>query len=70
MLDSVVMEKILRTLTECFTYVVVSIEKVKDTHTMLIDELQNSLSVHEQKIKRMDREEDQVLRVVVGDKRL
>ncbi|KAK5824484.1 hypothetical protein PVK06_019259 [Gossypium arboreum] len=69
-LDSIVVKKILRTLTECFTYVVISIEEVKDTRTMSIDELQNSLFVHEQKFKRMDREEYQVLRVVVGDERL
>lgn len=47
--DSKIVEKILRTLTERFTYVVVSIEESYDTDNMLIDELQSSLVVHEQK---------------------
>ena len=38
--------------TEKFTYVVVSIEKSKDTDNMSIDELQSSLVVHEQKLRR------------------
>ncbi|XP_020267042.1 uncharacterized protein LOC109842597 [Asparagus officinalis] len=50
--DSKVVEKVLRTLTERFTYVVVSIEESKDTGSMSIDELQSSLVVHEQKFKR------------------
>lgn len=47
MLDSRIVEKILRTLTERFTYVVVSIEESKDIDNMSIDELQSSLVVHE-----------------------
>ncbi|XP_047306156.1 uncharacterized protein LOC124909530 [Impatiens glandulifera] len=61
--DSKVVEKILRTLTERFTYVVISIEEVRDTTTMSIDELQSSLAVHEQKFKKMNVEEDHALRV-------
>lgn len=62
--DSKVVEKILRTLTERFTYVVVSIEESKDTDTLSIDELQNSLAVHEQKFHRLNREEeDQALKI-------
>ena len=38
----------MHTLTEKFTYVVVSIEKFKDTDNMSIDELLSSLVVHEQ----------------------
>lgn len=62
--DSKIVEKILRTLTEKFTYVVVSIEEAKDTDNISIDELQSSLVVHEQKFRRVNNEdEDQVLKV-------
>ena len=56
--DSKIVEKILRTLTDKFTYVVVSIEESKDTRDMSIDKLQSSLSVHEQKFKRTPLEEE------------
>ncbi|XP_022641626.1 uncharacterized protein LOC111242482 [Vigna radiata var. radiata] len=59
--DSKVVEKILRTLTPCFTYIVVSIEESKDTETMSIDELQSSLVVHEQKFKKVYQDNEQVL---------
>nr|KYP54646.1 hypothetical protein KK1_000841 [Cajanus cajan] len=52
MLDLKVVEKILRTLMERFTYVMVLIKESKDTKTMSIDELQSSLVVHEQMSKR------------------
>lgn len=42
-----VVEKILRTLNEKFTYVVVSIEESKDIESITLDELQSSLGVHE-----------------------
>jgi len=58
MTDSKIVEKILRTLTDKFTYVVVSIEESKDTERMTIDELQSSLSVHEKKFKKISHEED------------
>jgi len=58
MSDSKIVEKILRTLTDKFTYVVVSIEESKDTERMTIDELQSSLSVHEKKFKKISHEED------------
>ena len=45
--DSKVVQKILRTLTDRFTYVVVSIEESKDTESLSIDELQSSLVIHE-----------------------
>ena len=56
--DSKIVEKILQTLTDKFTYVVVSIEESKDTEKMTIDELQSSLSVHEKKFKKISHEED------------
>ena len=60
-----IVEKILRTLTDKFTYIVVSIEESKYTDTMSIDELQSSLVVHEQKFRRLsNNDEEQVLNVV------
>lgn len=63
MSDSKVVQKILRTLIEKFTYVVVSIEESKDTKEMTIDELQSSLVVHEQKFKKVNRDSEQALKV-------
>ncbi|RDX74343.1 hypothetical protein CR513_45924, partial [Mucuna pruriens] len=59
--NSKVVEKILRTLTTRFTYVVVSIEESQDIEAMSIDELQSSLVVIEQKFKRVSRDDKQVL---------
>jgi len=47
-------------LTARFTYVVVSIQESKDTESMSIDELQSSLVVHEQKFKKVCRDNEQV----------
>ncbi|KAH0708990.1 hypothetical protein KY284_010417 [Solanum tuberosum] len=59
-----IVEKTLRTLTDKFTYVVVSIKESKDTDNMSIDELQSSLVVHEQKFQRPSNDdEDQALKV-------
>ncbi|KAF2311985.1 hypothetical protein GH714_027668 [Hevea brasiliensis] len=64
MTDTKIVEKILRTLTGKFTYVCVSIEESKDTETMTVDELQSTLVVHEQKFKRVRKDdEDQVLKI-------
>ncbi|KAF2301922.1 hypothetical protein GH714_030433 [Hevea brasiliensis] len=64
MTDTKIVEKILRTLTDKFTYVCVSIEESKDIETMSVDELQSTLVVHEQKFRRVHREdEDQVLKI-------
>nr|ABD32432.2 polyprotein-related, putative [Medicago truncatula] len=57
-----VVEKILRSLTEKFTYIVCSIEESKDIDYLSIDELQSSSIVHEQKFKRRSSEE-QALKV-------
>ncbi|KAI3768676.1 hypothetical protein L2E82_19506 [Cichorium intybus] len=67
MADVKIVEKILRTLTERYTYVVVSIEESKDIEKMSIEELQSTLIVHEQKFKKGEREEEQALRVDAGD---
>jgi len=62
--DKKIVEKILCILTEKFTYIIVSIEESKDTDNMSINELQRSLVVHEQKIRRTSNDdEDQVLKV-------
>ncbi|CAA7040784.1 unnamed protein product [Microthlaspi erraticum] len=50
--DSKVVEKILRTLVEKFTYVVCAIEESNDIKTLTVDGLQSSLMVHEQNLSR------------------
>lgn len=66
MSNTKVVEKILRTLSERFMYVVVSIEESKDIDCISLDELQSSLAVHEQKFKKPDKGDDQVLKVTYG----
>ncbi|XP_023006004.1 uncharacterized protein LOC111498881 [Cucurbita maxima] len=48
--DVAVVEKILRSLTPKFDYIVCSIEKANNVEEMQIDELQSSLLVHEQRL--------------------
>ncbi|PNY15490.1 retrovirus-related Pol polyprotein from transposon TNT 1-94, partial [Trifolium pratense] len=48
---STIVEKILRSLTPKFNYVVCSIEEFNDVTTMSINELQSSLLVQEQRLK-------------------
>ncbi len=62
MKDVTVVEKILRSLTDKFNYVVCSIEESKDIDELSIDELQSSLIVHEQKFWKQNNE-DQALKV-------
>ncbi|GAU43485.1 hypothetical protein TSUD_91950 [Trifolium subterraneum] len=45
--DEMVVEKVMRSLTPGFDYVVVAIEYSKDTSTMKIEELQSALEAHE-----------------------
>ena len=51
MQDVKVVDKILRSLTEKFNYVVCSIEESKDIDSFTVDELQSSLIVHEHNFK-------------------
>ncbi|XP_017408775.1 uncharacterized protein LOC108321515 [Vigna angularis] len=48
--DKKIIEKILRTLTPQYDHIVVAIEECKDLETMRVEELQNSLEVHEQRL--------------------
>lgn len=61
-----VVEKILRSLTEQFNYIVFSIEESKDINSLMVDELQSSLIVHEQKFRRKNGEEH-ALKVSSGE---
>lgn len=68
MQDVKIVEKILRTLTDNFNYIVCSIEESKDINCLTVDELQSSLTVHEQKFRRT-RGEEQALKVEVEEGR-
>src|SRR5690606_18389794 len=48
--DVKIVEKILRSLTDNFNFVVCSIEESKDIDTITIDELQASFQIHEGKV--------------------
>jgi ribosomal protein L17 len=62
--QSSVVEKILRSMTPKFNYVVCSIEESNDVTTLSIDELQSSLLVHEGRMKsQQDHSEEQALKV-------
>ena len=57
MTDVTIIEKILRSMTSKFNYVVCSIKESKDIDELSIDELQGSLLVYDQKFSREDKEE-------------
>lgn len=60
--DVKIVEKILRSLTENFNFVVCSIEESKDIDSITVDELQASLQIHESKVIER-KSEEQVLQV-------
>lgn len=66
MSQTIINEKVLRSMTSKFDYVVCSIEESNDLNTMTIDELQSSLLVHEQRMHG-HRGEEQVLKVTHED---
>ena len=55
MTDVTIYEKILRSLTDKFNYIVCSIEESRNLDAITIDKLQSSLTVHEKKISQMQR---------------
>ncbi|XP_074588084.1 uncharacterized protein LOC141843983 [Curcuma longa] len=57
MKDVTIVEKILRSITPKFNFIVCSIEESKDIDELTINELQSSLLVHEQKLNQQDKEE-------------
>ncbi|KAL4295748.1 hypothetical protein GQ457_12G010900 [Hibiscus cannabinus] len=63
--ETKIVEKVLRSMTSKFNYVVCSIEEAQDTTDLSIDELQSSLLVHEQKM--LNPEEEQAIKVTYGD---
>lgn len=66
MQDIKIVEKILRTLSEKFTYIVCSIEESKDVGDLSVDALQSSLLCHEQKIMKHSKgstSNEQVLKI-------
>ncbi|KHN17115.1 hypothetical protein glysoja_011589, partial [Glycine soja] len=48
--DQMILEKILRTLSPRFDHIVVAVEESKDLERLKIEELQNSLEAHEQRL--------------------
>ncbi|XP_076909366.1 uncharacterized protein LOC143566591 [Bidens hawaiensis] len=52
MTDVKIVEKVLRSLTNSYNFVVCSIEESRDIEDLSVDELQSSLLVHEQKLSR------------------
>lgn len=55
--DVKIVEKILRSLTDQYNFIVCSIEESRDIESLTVDELQSSLVVHEQKFRKKDVEE-------------
>ncbi|KAH0715204.1 hypothetical protein KY284_008109 [Solanum tuberosum] len=60
--DVTIVEKILRSLSPKYDYVVCSIEESKDIDALSLDELQSSLLVHEQKMNRNSNFEEKALK--------
>jgi hypothetical protein len=58
-----IIEKILRSMTFQFDYVVCSVEESNDLSQLTIDELQSSLLVHEQRLNRHFQNDEQALNV-------
>lgn len=68
--DVKIVEKILRTLTETFNYIVCSIEESKDINLLSVNELQSSLIVHEQKFRKNSVGYEQALKITNEGRRV
>lgn len=66
--DVTIVENSLRSMTSMFNFVIGYIKESKDLNTLSIDELQNSLQVHEQKITQQESKE-QALQTAANSKR-
>nr|GMD79448.1 Retrovirus-related Pol polyprotein from transposon TNT 1-94 [Ipomoea batatas] len=62
--DSVVIEKILRSMTTKYNFVVCATEEGNDLNLLTLDELESSILVHERKLNRHGNEAEQALKVV------
>jgi len=65
--DIIVVEKILRSMTPKFNFVVCFIEEAHDIEELSIDELQSSLLIHEKKINQQEIKE-QALKVSIENR--
>jgi len=68
--DCKIVEKVLRTLTPRFDHIVVAIKESKDLDVMTIEESQNSLEAHEQRVnerKNGEKVVEQALQAKMGD---
>lgn len=59
----VIIEKILRSMTSRFDYIVCSVEESNDLDVLTIDELQSSLLVHEQRMNSRGEGDEQALKI-------
>ena len=68
--EQIIIEKILRSLTPQFDYIVIAIEHSKDLETMKIEELQSSIEAHELHLtdRTSEREVEQALKASVVKK--
>ncbi|XP_060957830.1 uncharacterized protein LOC133029323 [Cannabis sativa] len=57
--DVTVVEKILRTMTPKFNYIVYCIEEADNIDELLVDELQGSLLVHDHKLNQWEKEKEE-----------
>ena len=67
MTQTTIIEKILRSMTFKFNYVVCSIEESNDLSVMTLDELQSSLIVHEQRMQGQ-KEEEHALSIINSER--
>ncbi|XP_020235003.1 uncharacterized protein LOC109814897 [Cajanus cajan] len=69
--NQLMVEKVMRTLSAKFDYIVVTIKESKDLLIMKVEELQGTLEAHEQRLVERDqqRESDHALQTKVGFKR-